>query len=86
MPVFRPPPPPPQSKKIALLSLFAGSRQQKFVTSWWTQYRILLNRAYLAYVRNPGNVLARVFLVLITGLITGGANFDMDNSADNIVR
>ena len=60
--------------------------ENKFVTSWFTQYCILLRRAYQSYMRNPGNALARVFLVLITGIITGGANFEMERTMDNIVR
>jgi hypothetical protein len=74
-----------QRKKLALMKVFAHG-ESKFVTSWWAQYLILLRRAYLSYVRNPGNVAARIFLVLVTGLVTGGANYHMDNSADNIVR
>lgn len=61
-----------------------GRDSHKYATSWANQYWILLRRAYQASIRNPGNVLARIFLVFVTGLVAGGANYMLENDLENV--
>jgi len=48
------------------------------------QFLILLTRHLRNSVRNPGAILARVGVLLITGLATGWAYFDLPETLDNV--
>jgi len=70
--------------KLGDLARPRDDSSRQYVTSWYRQYLVLLRRAYRSSVRNPGNVLARVFLVFVTGLVAGGANYMLENDQDNV--
>ncbi|BDA42962.1 ABC transporter G family member 22 [Coccomyxa sp. Obi] len=58
----------------------------KYAASWWTQFRILLNRALLGQLRNPTDTTSRLFLSTWVGCLAGLAFYDLPSGPDSVTR
>ncbi|EIE27766.1 hypothetical protein COCSUDRAFT_45983 [Coccomyxa subellipsoidea C-169] len=58
----------------------------KYAASWWTQFRILLNRAMLGQLRNPTDTTSRLFLSTWVGCLAGLAFYDLPSGPDSVTR
>ena len=60
--------------------------KSRFPTNWPRQTFLLLKRAFVAYWRNPGYLLAKFSINLIAGLFIGFVFFQSDNSLQGVQR